>query len=132
MFHGLPMYNMPEQNGVSKRLNWTLLECTHTMLHASSLPKALWGKAIHHTVWLKNCTSTRVLNGQTPYKVLNGIKPELLKLCECDRKAWVHTIGNSKLNSRTREGCWVGFNDINKGYHICWPEKHAISVKWTG
>ena len=37
----LTVHDMPEYNGVSKCLNWTLLEHTHTLLHSSKLPKNL-------------------------------------------------------------------------------------------
>ena len=47
------------------------------MLHASQLPKFLWGEAVKHAVWLKNRTSTRVLDGKTPYEIFYGTKPNL-------------------------------------------------------
>ena len=50
----LTTHDTPEYNGVSERLNRTLLERTRAFLHSSGLPKFLWGEAIHHAVWLKN------------------------------------------------------------------------------
>ena len=44
---------MPEENGVAKRLNHTLLEHARAMLLTAQLPKNLWLEMIHHTVWLK-------------------------------------------------------------------------------
>jgi hypothetical protein len=46
----LTIHNTPEYNGVSKRLNRTLLEWTRVLLHSSELPKNLWSEAIH-VVW---------------------------------------------------------------------------------
>jgi hypothetical protein len=54
----LTTHNMPEHNGVTESLNHCLLECMRTMLHQSGLPKMLWGEALNHAVWLKNCSST--------------------------------------------------------------------------
>jgi hypothetical protein len=57
----LTIHDMPKYNGVVEHLNCTLLEKVQAMFHASSLPKNLWGKAVMHSVYIKNCTSTRTL-----------------------------------------------------------------------
>jgi hypothetical protein len=51
------------------------------MLHASGLPKNLWGEAVMHAVYLKNCTSTRTLKNKTPFEMLTGKKPNIANLC---------------------------------------------------
>ena len=40
----LTTHDTPEHNGVAEQLNRTLVKCVHTILHASGLPKTLWGK----------------------------------------------------------------------------------------
>jgi hypothetical protein len=52
------------------------------MLHASKLPKGLWGEALQHTTWLKNCTSTKALDNKTPHEALTSFKPDLSNLKE--------------------------------------------------
>ena len=52
------VHDTPEHNGVVKRLNRTLVERVHAMMHASSMPKSLWGEAVMHATWVKNHTST--------------------------------------------------------------------------
>src|SRR5271168_3388864 len=54
----LTVHDTPQYNGVSERLNRTLLERTRALLHSSELPKNLLGEAINHVVWLKNRTTT--------------------------------------------------------------------------
>ena len=73
----LTMHDTPEENGVAERLNHTLLEHVRAMLMADQLPKTLWPETVHHAVWLKNRTSTRALNGKTPYEVMYQMKPDL-------------------------------------------------------
>src|SRR6267154_6901179 len=41
MLHNLIVHDTPKHNGVSKRLNCTLLEKVRAMLHSSGLPKYL-------------------------------------------------------------------------------------------
>jgi transposase InsO family protein len=64
----LTVHDMPEHNGIAERLNRTLLEKVRAILHASQLPKFLWGEAVKHAVYLKNRTSTKALDGKTPYE----------------------------------------------------------------
>ena len=78
----LTVHDTPEHNGVAECLNRTILEKIRTMLHASGQPKFLWGKAVHHAVWLKNCTPTKALGGLIPFKVAYGRKPDLCGLHE--------------------------------------------------
>jgi len=70
-------HDTPQHHGVAEWLNWTILEKVRTMLHASGLPKFLWGEAARHTVWLKNRTPTKVLAGKTPYEAALGQMPDL-------------------------------------------------------
>ena len=52
--HQLTVHDTPEQNGVAKQLNHTLVERSRAMLLESNLPKSLWGYAILHANYLKN------------------------------------------------------------------------------
>ena len=52
------------------------------MLHASGLPQALWGEAVHHAIWLKNHTSTKALNGMTLFEAATGQHLDLSHLQE--------------------------------------------------
>src|SRR5271168_3746305 len=93
----LTVHDTPEHNGVAKRLNCTLLEKVRPMLHASGLPKFLWGEAINHAVYLKNRTATKALDGKTPYEAFHGTKPNLRGLPEFGSQVWVHDTSESKL-----------------------------------
>ena len=102
------VHNTPEYNGVSERLNRTLLERTRALLHSSKLPKNLWGEAINHAVWLKNRTPTHALpDGETPYEVLYKKKPNLNQLREWGCKVWVHTTEGTKLDGHSKIGKWA-------------------------
>lgn len=122
--------SFPEQNGVSERLNGILLEKFLVMLHASGLTKFLWAEAIRHAVWLKNCTSTKALNGRTPHEVVYGKKPNLSGLHEWGSRVWVHDNTSSKLDGRAKEGHWMGFDDESKGHqrHFL-PKKRSILLQ---
>ena len=70
----ITVHDMPKHNGMAERLNHMLIERVHAMLHMSALPKNLWGEAIMHATWLKNCLSMRRLRTKTPYETLYYLK----------------------------------------------------------
>jgi hypothetical protein len=82
------VHDTPEHNGLSERLNRTVLECVRAMLHASGMPKFLWGKAINHAIYLKNRTLTRTLENKTPFEMVYGRKPDLSRLPNWPRTRW--------------------------------------------
>ena len=127
--HKLTVHDTPEENGVSERLNGILLEKVRAMLHASGLPKSLWGEAVRHAVWLKNRTSTKALDGKTPFEAVHGEKPDLSDLHEWGCRVWVHDASQSKLDSRALEGRWLGFDEQSKGHRVYWPEKRSVTVE---
>ena len=114
----LTIHDTPKYNGVSERLNHTLLEKVRAMLHASQLLKFLWGEAVKHAVYLKNRTLNKALNGMTPYEAFYGMKPNITGLHEFGKKVWVHTMAGSKLDGRSETGRWVGFNETSDGHQI--------------
>jgi len=123
------VHDMPEHNGMAERLNRTLVERVRAMIHASGLPKNLWGEAIMHATWLKNRSSTRRLGTKTPYEVLYQKKPDLsnIPIWGCHIK--VHDNTGSKLDMRACDRRWVGFNIESDGHQIYWPDTRAVGVE---
>jgi len=73
-------HNTLQHNGIVERLNHMLVQWVSTVLHTSRLPKAFWGEAISHIVWVKNRSATQALDGKMPHKMLYGQKPDLVNL----------------------------------------------------
>jgi transposase InsO family protein len=44
----------PEQNGVSERMNRTLVECARTMLHAQDMNYTYWAEAVMTAAYIRN------------------------------------------------------------------------------
>jgi transposase InsO family protein len=60
-------YN-PQQNGVAKRKNRTIMEAVKTMIHDQDLPRHLWAEATRTTVYVQNRLSHSALGFKTPKK----------------------------------------------------------------
>ncbi|KJA26565.1 hypothetical protein HYPSUDRAFT_116541, partial [Hypholoma sublateritium FD-334 SS-4] len=88
------------------------------MLHDAKLPKFLWGEALCHAVFVKNRTWTRSLKDTTPFEMLTGSKPDLSNIHPWGCKVSVHDTAGGKLDGRSKEGRWVGFDDESKAHRI--------------
>ena len=94
----LTVHDTPEYNGVTERLNQTLIEKVRVLLHNSGLPKFLWGEALNYVTYIKNRTWTKSLPNATPHEILTGKKPDLSNIHPWGTRVWVHDTSGSKLN----------------------------------
>ena len=125
----LSVHDTHQESGVAERRNRTIVERVRTLLHASGLPKFLWAEAARHAVWLLNRTTTKAVEGMTPYEAAFGKKPDLSKIREWGERVWVRIEGGNKLGGRVREGRWLGVDDESKGVRVYWPDTKTITVE---
>ena len=125
----LTVHDTPAHNGVAERRNRTIVERIRALLHASGLPKYLWGEAARHVVWLMNRTTTKAISEKTPYEAAFGKKPNLSEVREWGEKVWVRVEGGTKLGGRVREGRWLGFDEKSNGVRVYWPDKQTVSIE---
>ena len=98
--HRVTMHDTPEHNGVAERLNRMLVERVRAMIHASGLPKNLWGEAIMHATWLKNRSSMCRLRTKTRYEIMYKKVPNLSNLPVWGCRVKVHDTSGSKLDAQ--------------------------------
>ncbi|GJZ95607.1 putative ribonuclease H-like domain-containing protein [Tanacetum coccineum] len=67
----------PEQNGLAKRKNRTLIEAARTMLADSLLPTTFWAEAINTACYVQNRVLVTKPHNKTPHELLIGIPPNL-------------------------------------------------------
>ena len=68
------------QNGVTKRMNRTLVELAWTMHTAMDLPEFLWEEATAHVAYLRNRSYTTAVRSSTPYQKWHGTRPNVAHL----------------------------------------------------
>jgi hypothetical protein len=95
----LTIHDTLQLNGIAECLNRTLMEKVHALLHTSGMLQNLWGKALRHSTWLKNCTSTRALGDKMPWQAVYSTPPSLNSLKCFGETAWVHDASGSKLDA---------------------------------
>ena len=116
-------------HSVAERRNRTIGERIQALLHASGLPKFLWGEAARHVVWLLNRTSTKAVEGMTPFEAAFGNKPDLKSVREWGEKVFVRIEGGTKLGGRVCEGRWLGIDNESKGARVYWLDTKMVTIK---
>jgi hypothetical protein len=125
----LTVHDTPQHNGVAERRNRTILERVRALLHSTGLPRTLWGEAARHVVWLMNRTSTKAVEGMTPYEAAFGRRPDLSEVRDWGERVWVRVEGGDKLGGRVREGRWMGLDGKSKGVRIYWPDTRTVGIE---
>lgn len=123
--HTLP-YSQ-QQNGVSERMNGTLMNKTRTLFVDTNLPKYLWGEAIRCAAYQLNRSPKTALGGKIPAEEYLG-KLDLKRLRIFGCKAWAckSPVPSGKTEARATECRMVGYNKI--GYRLWNPETDSIIV----
>nr|GEZ67812.1 ribonuclease H-like domain-containing protein [Tanacetum cinerariifolium] len=67
----------PQQNGVAKRKNRTLIKAARTMLADSKLPTTFWTEAINTACYMQNRILVVKPHKKTPYELFRGRTPAL-------------------------------------------------------
>nr|GFA07525.1 uncharacterized mitochondrial protein AtMg00810-like [Tanacetum cinerariifolium] len=67
----------PQQNGIAKRKNRTLIEVARTMLVDSLLPISLWAEAVNIACYVQNRVLVTKPQNKTPYELLLGRTPSI-------------------------------------------------------
>ena len=79
-------------------------------LKNKSLPLELWDEAINTCVHVLNRSSTKILQGKTPYEMWSRKKPKLSHLRIFGSIAHVKTLGAlGNLEDRSKEMVFVGY-----------------------
>nr|GFB01841.1 putative ribonuclease H-like domain-containing protein [Tanacetum cinerariifolium] len=77
ILHQTLVARTPEQNGIVKRWNRTLVEAARTMLSAAKVPLFFWAKAITTTCFTQNRSLVIPRHEKTHYHIINHRKPSV-------------------------------------------------------
>nr|GFB28532.1 hypothetical protein [Tanacetum cinerariifolium] len=118
--HQMSSVRTPQQNGVVKRRNQTLVEAARTMLIFSLAPLFLWAEAIATACFTQNRSIIHSRFNKTPYELINGRKPDISFLhvfgALCYPKNDREDIG--KLGAKGDIGFFIGYSADSCAYRI--------------
>lgn len=118
--HQLTVPKNPEQNGLSERLNRSLIETVRSMLNDSKLPVKFWAEALATACYLKNLSPARALESMTPFEAFIGRKPSVKHLKIFGSVCYAHIPKDEryKLDMKSRKCIFLGYSLEIKGYRL--------------
>lgn len=118
----------PQQNGLSERMNRTLIERAKCMILNADLQNYMWAEAAATACYIVNRSPTHALSDITPEEVWTGTKPNLSNMRVFGCKSMVHVPkeNRQKLDPKSRELIFVGYSECTKGYRFMDPKTKRI------
>ncbi|UYV74740.1 hypothetical protein LAZ67_12000761 [Cordylochernes scorpioides] len=109
----------PQKNGVSERMNQTLLSIARGLLTESGIPITFWGDAIHTACYLRNKSPSKAIDNKIPEELWSGRESKIgyLKVFGC--KYWCSIDDchrKSKFSPKAEECVLIGYPEGIKGY----------------
>jgi len=117
----------PEENGVSERMNRTLVEKANALRADYELPGKYWGLAAEAAAYLYNRTPNRKLK-RTPEEIWSEVKPDQshLRVFGCTAYVTVPKEKRDKIAAKTWRGIFVGYTKSSKIYRVFDPVKEKV------
>lgn len=119
----------PEQNGVSERLNRSLVTMARSMLLEAKLPARFWGEAVIAACYLRNRMAIGPDN-KSPEEAFTGRRPSTrhLRTFGCIAYADIPSVNRAKLEPTARKTIFVGYMPTSKQYRLYDPVTKTIIV----
>nr|GEX35037.1 retrovirus-related Pol polyprotein from transposon TNT 1-94 [Tanacetum cinerariifolium] len=118
--HQMSTARTPEQNGIVKRQNRTLVEAAQTMLSAAKIPLFFWAEAIATSCFTQNRSLVIPRHKKTPYHIINGRKPTIKFFHIFGSLCYIVRYGENldKMKEKGNACIFVGYSTLSKGYRV--------------
>lgn len=115
----------PQQNGVAKRKNRTIVEMSKVMMHEKKLPYKFWGETVDTSTYIQNRSPTKALNNLTLFEAFSGRKPGVKHLRAFGSIFYCHMPSQlrSKLDDQQSNVSLLVMASMKRvtGYKTCIP-----------
>ncbi|GJW22879.1 putative ribonuclease H-like domain-containing protein, partial [Tanacetum coccineum] len=110
----------PQQNGVAKRRNRTLIEAARTMLADYKLPIIFWAEVVNIACYVQNRVLIVKPHNKTPYELFRGRTPALsfMRPFGC-HVTILNTLDHlNKFDGKSDDGFFVGYSLTSKAFRV--------------
>jgi transposase InsO family protein len=113
----------PQQNGVAKRKNQTIMNMSRSLLKEKCLSVTFWVEAVTCSIYLLNRSPTTSLKMKVPQEAWSGTKLNVshLKAFGCTTYAHIPSELRNKLDDRSEKCIFTGYSETSKAYRIYNP-----------
>jgi hypothetical protein len=110
----------PQQNGVAKRKNQTIMNMERSLLKEKCLPNLFWVEAVACSVYILNRSPTIGLNMKVPQEAWSGTKLNVshLRTFGCITFTHIPSELRKKLDDRSEKCIFVGYSETSKAYRL--------------
>nr|GEU80930.1 hypothetical protein [Tanacetum cinerariifolium] len=110
----------PQQNGIAKRKNRTLIKAAITMLADSLLPIPFWIEAVNTACYVQNRVLVIKPHNKTPYELLHGRKPSIgfMRPFGCPMTIFNTLDSLGKFDGKVDERFLVGYSVSSKAFRV--------------
>ena len=98
----------PQHNGVSEKMNRTLLDMVRSMMGLADLPRSFWGYALQTAVYILNRVPSKSVD-VTLYEIWYNKKPVLSHIKVWGCPAYVKRTMSDKLGVKSDKCLFVGY-----------------------
>nr|GFA81988.1 ribonuclease H-like domain-containing protein [Tanacetum cinerariifolium] len=116
----------PQQNGIAKKKNQTLIKAARTMLADLLLPIPFWAKAVNTACYVQNRVLVTKPHNKTPYEILHGRTPSIdfIRPFSCPVTILNTLDPLGKFQGKVDIGFLVGYSICSKAFR-----EHDFDVK---
>ncbi|GAU49517.1 hypothetical protein TSUD_300440 [Trifolium subterraneum] len=120
----------PQQNGVSKRKNRTLLNMVRSMIAGKGVPKRFWPEAVVWATYVINRSPTLSVKDVTPEEAWSGTKPSVshFKIFGCIGYVHIPEAQRKKLDPKGIKFVHLGVSEESKAYKLYDPLQKKIII----
>lgn len=120
----------PQQNGVAKRKNRSIVGAKRMILHDQGLPLHLWVEASHTTIYLQNRSPHWILGMSTPEEAFSGKRLDVCHFKIFGSSVYFHVTKDAwkKIEPITELGIFVGYANTPQNYQVYLPTNKMTVV----
>ena len=118
----------PQQNGLTERMNQTLLGGSCALLEHSGMTKGFWAEAMGTAAHILNRSPRKNLDWRTPYELFYGRAPDISYFRIFGCRAWVFNDQGKKWDPKSLPMIFVGYEFGSKAYRLWNPKTQSIVI----
>ena len=119
-----------DQNGVSERMNRTLVERARSLRLTSGLDRIFWAEALDMACYLVNRSPSKAVDLQIPEELWSGRQVDYsnIRIFGCPAYTLIDSMFRNKLDAKSKECIFIGYRDGVKGYKLWDPVGQKVII----